>query len=161
DGGWARSEKIQEALRTVPRHRFAPEAGLATAYDGGDRAVITRRDGAGKATSSVSAAWLQADMIENLRLVAGAVVVEAGSGGYNRAIAFERRGQVLHARSFTHCGFVRDQGQHARTIPVVGFLDGELTLRFEHGTAAPTKGLEEALRGPRHEVTTGVTMGSG
>ncbi|WP_225850139.1 methyltransferase, FxLD system [Streptomyces sp. HPF1205] len=257
DGGWARSEKVQEALRTVPRHRFAPEADLATAYDGGDRAVITRRDEAGKATSSVSAAWLQADMIENLRLVPGAVVFEAGSGGYNaeliahvagptghvvtvdidpwvarrtraftteagsgrvtvveadaalgapahlvprggfdasvityncwdiapawrehlaeggrlvlpleiggytRAIAFERRGQVLHARSFTHCGFVRDQGQHARTIPAVGLLDGELTLRFEHGIAAPTKGLEEALRGPRHEVATGVTMGSG
>ncbi|MEU7028912.1 methyltransferase, FxLD system [Streptomyces sp. NPDC046275] len=255
-GGWAPSEPVQQALRTVPRHRFAPEVNLAAAYDGGDRAVVTRRDETGAAISSVSAAWLQARMIENLGLAPGAVVFEAGSGGYNaellahvagpggrvvtvdidpwvvrrarsflteagsgrvtaveadaalgapahlvprggfdgsmityncwdiapawreqlaeggrlvlpleiggytRAIAFERRGEVLHARGWTYCGFVRDQGQQARTIPVVSLLDGGLTLRFEHGTAADTTGLEQALRGPRHEVATGVTMGA-
>lgn len=253
-GGWAPSEQVQEALRTVPRHRFAPEANLATTYDGGDRAVITRRDETGTAISSVSAAWLQAEMIESLHLQPAAIVFEARSGGYNaeliahvtapdgrvvtvdidpwvvrrthrflteagsgrvtvieadaalgapahlvprggfdgsvityscwdiapawrdqlaqggrlvlpleiggytRAVTFERRGQVLEARHFTHCGFVRDQGQQARTVPVVSLLDGSLTLRFEHGTAAETADLEEALRGPRHEVATGVTM---
>ncbi|MFI0928667.1 methyltransferase, FxLD system [Streptomyces sp. NPDC021012] len=256
DGGWAPSERVQEALRAVPRHRFAPEANLLAAYNGGDRAVVTRRDEAGTAISSVSAAWLQADMIEHLGLEPGAVVFEAGSGGYNaeliahvagpggrvvtvdidpwvvrrtrqflteagsgrvtaveadaalgapahlvprggfdagmityncwdiapawreqlaeggrlvlplemggytRAVTFERHGQVLHARHFTYCGFVRDQGQQARTIPVLSLLDGGLTLRFEHGTAADTTGLEEALRGPQHEVATGVTMGA-
>ncbi|MFJ9742028.1 methyltransferase, FxLD system [Streptomyces sp. NPDC101166] len=256
DGGWARSEPVQQALRTVPRHRFAPEANLGDAYDGGDRAVITRRDETGTAISSVSAAWLQADMIEHLHLKRGAIVFEAGSGGYNaeliahvtapdggvvtvdidpwvvrrtraflteagsgrvtvveadaalgapahrvprggfdagvityscwdiapawrrqlaeggrlvlpleiggysRAVTFERRGQVLHARHFTYCGFVRDQGRQARTIPVASLLDGGLTLRFEHGAAADTTGLEEALRGPRHELATGVTMGA-
>ncbi|GHA71631.1 MULTISPECIES: methyltransferase, FxLD system [Streptomyces] len=256
DGGWAPSEPVQQALRTVPRHRFAPEANLKAAYDGGDHAVITRRDETGTALSSVSAAWLQADMIEHLHLKQGALVFEAGSGGYNaeliahvtapdgrvvtvdidpwvvrrtraflteagtgrvtaleadaalgapaplvprggfdagvityscwdiapawreqlaeggrlvlplemggysRAVTFERRGQVLHARHFTYCGFVRDQGQQARGIPVVSLLGGGLTLRFEHGTAADTAGLEEALRGPRHELTTGVTMGA-
>ncbi|MFD3470661.1 methyltransferase, FxLD system [Streptomyces sp. NPDC058682] len=256
DGGWAPSERVQEALRTVPRHRFAPEANLLAAYDGGDRAVITRRDEAGAAISSVSAAWLQADMIEHLSLEPDAVVFEAGSGGYNaeliahvtgprgrvvtvdidpwvvlrtrrflteagsgrvtaveadathgapaplvprggfdagmityncwdiapawreqlaeggrlalplemggytRAVTFERHGEVLHARHFTYCGFVRDQGQQARTIPVLSLLDGGLTLRFEHGTATDTTGLEKALRGPRHEVPTGVTMGA-
>ncbi|MEF9886873.1 methyltransferase, FxLD system [Streptomyces sp. P9-A4] len=256
DGGWAPSQRVQEALRAVPRHRFAPEVNLADAYEGGDRAFITRRDEAGAVISSVSAAWLQADMIEHLRLKPGAVVFEAGSGGYNaeliahvagsggrvvtvdidpwvvrrtrrflteagsgrvtavetdaalgapallvprggfdgsvityncwdvapawreqlaeggrlvlplemggytRAVTFERRGQVLHAAHFTYCGFVRDQGQQARAIPVVPLLDGGLTLRFEHGTAAQTAGLEEALRGPRHEVATGITMGA-
>ncbi|MDR3033120.1 MAG: methyltransferase, FxLD system [Kitasatospora sp.] len=254
DGGWAPSEAVRDALRTVPRHRFAPEADLADAYDGSDRAVITRRDETGKAISSVSAAWLQADMIESLRLRPGAIVYEAGSGGYNaeliahtagpdgrvvsvdidpwvvrrtraflteagsgrvtavqadaalgapaplvprggfdgsmityncwdispawhrqlaeggrlvlplemggytRAISFERRGEVLHARSFTYCGFVRDQGQQARPAPVVPLLDGALALRFDDGPAADTNGLEEALRGRRHEVTTSVTM---
>lgn len=81
DGGWARSEPVRDALRTVPRHRFAPEVNLAAAYDGGDRAVITRRDETGTAISSVSAAWLQADMLESLRLGPGAIVFEAGSGG--------------------------------------------------------------------------------
>ncbi|MEU4077571.1 methyltransferase, FxLD system [Streptomyces venezuelae] len=256
DGGWAPSVQVQEALRTVPRHRFAPEVNLAAAYDGGDRAVITRYDEAGTAISSVSAAWLQADMIEHLGLKPGAPVFEAGSGGYNaeliahvtgpggrvvsvdidpwvvrrtrrflteagsgrvtaveadaalgapghlvprggfdasmityncwdiapawreqlaeggrlalplemggytRAITLERRGEVLHAVHFTYCGFVRAQGQQARTIPVLSLLDGGLTLRFDHGTAADATGLEEALRGPRHEVPTGVTMDS-
>ncbi|GLX22493.1 methyltransferase, FxLD system [Streptomyces lavendulae] len=256
DGGWAPSPLVREALRTVPRHRFAPEVNLAAAYDGGDRAVITRYDEDGTAISSVSAAWLQADMIEHLGLKPGAVVFEAGSGGYNaeliahvtgpggrvvtvdidpwvvrrtrrflteagsgrvtaveadaalgapstlvprggfdasmityncwdiapawreqlaeggrlalplemggytRAVTFERHGDVLRARHFTYCGFVRDQGQQARAIPVLSLLDGRLTVRFEHGTAADTTGLDEALRGPRHEVATGVTMGA-
>ncbi|TQF08111.1 NUDIX domain-containing protein [Kitasatospora acidiphila] len=80
--GWAPSPAVQDALRTVPRHRFAPEKDLATAYDD-DLAIVTRWDGSGRATSSVSAAWLQADMIEKLRLEPGAAVLEVGSGGYN------------------------------------------------------------------------------
>ncbi|MFF2226965.1 methyltransferase, FxLD system [Streptomyces globisporus] len=252
DGGWAPSEPVRDALRSVPRHRFAPEATLADAYDGGDRAVITRRDDTGRAISSVSAAWLQADMMESLRLRPGAIVFEAGSGGYNaeliahaadgrvvsvdidrwvvrrtraflaeagsgrvtaveadaalgapahlvprggfdgsvityncwdispawrdqlaeggrlvmplemggytRAIEFERRGEVLHARRFTYCGFVRDQGEQARPTPSVPLLEGALALRFDEGPAADTQGLEEALRGRRHEIATGVTM---
>ncbi|MFD7621830.1 methyltransferase, FxLD system [Streptomyces sp. NPDC059802] len=254
-GGWAPSERVQDALRAVPRHRYAPERDLKTAYD--DLAVVTRLDGTGKPTSSVSAAWLQADMIESLQLEAGSVVHEAGSGGYNaallahvvgpngrivtgdidpyivyrtrrltteagskdvtafhgdaalgapahlvprsgfdatvitynvwdiapawreqlaeggrlvlpleiggytRAITFRRAGNVLHAERFTHCGFIRAQGEHARIIPVVDLLGGELRLRFEDGDPAPTEGLEEALRGPRHEIATGVKMGSG
>ncbi|KAF5998827.1 methyltransferase, FxLD system [Streptomyces sp. WAC00263] len=255
-GGWAPSEPVQQALRTVPRHRFAPETDLKTAYDD-DLAVVTRRNDTGQATSSVSAAWLQADVIESLCLRPGANVYEAGSGGYNaellahvispggrvvtgdidphvvrrtrrltgeagsgrvtafqgdaalgapahlvprggfdaslitynvwdiapawreqlaeggrlvlplemhgytRAIAFQRRGDVLHARKFTHCGFIRAQGEHARTTPVVDLLNGELRIRFEDNAPASTEGLEESLRGPRHEVATGVTMGPG
>ncbi|MGW0896229.1 hypothetical protein ACWD0G_04415 [Streptomyces goshikiensis] len=90
----------------------------------------------------------------------GRLVLPLEMGGYTRAVTVEWRGQVLHARNLTYCGFVRDQGQQARTIPVVSFLGGGLTLRFEHGTASDTTGLEEALRGPRHEVPTGVTMGA-
>ncbi|WP_411084768.1 methyltransferase, FxLD system [Streptomyces sp. cmx-18-6] len=255
DGGWAPAEPVRDALRTVPRHRFAPEANLAAAYDGGDRAVITRRDETGRAISSVSAAWLQADMMESLRLRPGAIVFEAGSGGYNaeliahaadgrvvsvdidpwvvrrtraflteagsgrvtaveadaalgapahlvprggfdgsvvtyncwdispswrdqlaeggrlvmplemggytRAIEFERRGEVLHARRFTYCGFVRDQGRQARPSPIVPLRDGALALCFDDGPAADTQGLEEVLRGRRHEVATGVTMRAG
>ncbi|MEU2251378.1 methyltransferase, FxLD system [Streptomyces sp. NPDC019224] len=254
EGGWAPSAAVRSALETVPRHRYAPEASLADAYDGGDRAVITRRDETGTAISSVSAAWLQADMIEQLRLDPGAIVCEAGSGGYNaeliahvtqgrvvsvdidpwvvrrtraflteagsgrvtaveadavlgaparlvprggfdatvityncwdispawveqladggrlvmplemggytRSVTFERRGEVLQACHFTYCGFVRDQGQQARTAPVVHLLDGALSLRFDEGVPAGAHGLEEALRGSRHEIATGITMGA-
>ncbi|MFD3662764.1 hypothetical protein ACFWVF_19540 [Streptomyces sp. NPDC058659] len=55
---------------------------MRSAYDD-DLAVVTRRNEAGRATSSVSAAWLQADMIEGLGLKPGALVWEAGSGGNN------------------------------------------------------------------------------
>lgn len=73
--GWAPSEPVQKALRTVSRHRFTPETNLRTAYDD-DLAVVTRRDETGRAISSVSASWLQADMIESLRLTPGARVYE-------------------------------------------------------------------------------------
>ncbi|MDH6143520.1 protein-L-isoaspartate(D-aspartate) O-methyltransferase [Kitasatospora sp. GP30] len=254
--GWAPSAPVQSALCTVPRHRFAPEKDLATAYDD-EQVVVTRWDESGRATSSVSAAWLQADMIEKLRLEPGAGVLEVGSGGYNaeliahvvgeggrvvtvdidpyvvhrtrrfpaeagsgrvlalqgdgalgaparhvprggfdgcvithnvwdiapawrqqltegatlvvpmevhgytRAIAFERRGDVLHATGWTYCGFVRDLGQNGHTTPVVDLAGGELRLRFEDGPVGDTAGLEEALRGPRHEVRTGVTVAGG
>lgn len=255
--GWAVSAPVRDALRTVPRHRFAPEKDLKTAYDAGDVAIVTCRDEAGRATSSVSAAWLQADMIEGLGLEPGSVVWEAGSGGYNaellahvvgpggrvvtsdidefvvrrarrftteagsgrvtvvhgdaahgapallvprggfdaivityncrdvapawkdqlaeggrlvlplelggytRAITFQRAGDVLVAEKFTHCGFVRAQGAHARAAAVADLLDGQLQLRFEDGPAGSAEGLEEALRGRRHEISTGVTMGPG
>ncbi|MFE8910932.1 NUDIX domain-containing protein [Streptomyces globisporus] len=81
-GGWAPSPRVQAALRAVPRHRFLPEASLETAYDD-DLAVVTVRESPQTALSSVSAPWLQADMIEQLRLEPGMTVLEVGSGGYN------------------------------------------------------------------------------
>ncbi|MGW2404099.1 methyltransferase, FxLD system [Streptomyces sp. NPDC001739] len=251
-GGWAPSAAVQSALRTVPRHRFTPESPLQTAYDDA-LAVVTRREESGTAVSSVSAPWLQADMIEKLRLEPGMTVFEAGSGGYNaeliahvvapagrvvtvdldpyivrrarrftaeagseqvtvllgdgsqgaprhvppggfsgsmithncwdiapawreqlaegrylvlplemhgytRAIALQRHGDVLHARDWTFCGFVRDRGATARTTPTTELAGGELQLRYEDGTPPDATGLEDALRGPRHELPTGVTV---
>lgn len=251
-GGWAPSKEVQEALRTVQRHRFTPESPLTTAYDD-NLAVITRRDEDGHATSSVSAAWLQADMLESLHLEEGTTVCEVGSGGYNaellahvvgpgghvvsidvdpyvvkrtrrftaeagsgrvtavlgdgglgapghlpdggfdgciithncwdiapawreqlaegrylvlpleihgytRAITLQKHGDVLHARKFTFCGFVRDLGTGSRTTPVADLRGGELQLRFEDGEPADVSGIEDALRGTRHELPTGVTV---
>ncbi|WP_019070745.1 methyltransferase, FxLD system [Streptomyces hokutonensis] len=251
-GGWAPSNAVRAALRAVPRHRFTPESPLATAYDD-DLAVVTRRDDEEQATSSVSAAWLQADMIESLRLEPGMTVCEVGSGGYNaellahvvggggrvvsvdidpyvvartrrftaeagsgrvtallgdghlgapghvpaagfdgcvithncwdiapswreqlaqgrylvvpleihgytRAITLQKHGDVLHARGFTFCGFVRDLGSASRTTPVADLRGGELQLRFEDGEPADVSGIEDALHGARHELPTGVTV---
>ncbi|AOP49065.1 methyltransferase, FxLD system [Streptomyces lydicus] len=251
-GGWAPSAAVEGGLRTVPRHRFTPESPLRLAYDDA-LAVVTSRDGSGTAVSSVSAPWLQADMIEKLRLERGMTVFEAGSGGYNaelmahvvgpagrvvtvdvdpyvvrrtrrftaeagrgqvtvllgdgsrgapgymprggfdgslityncwdiapawreqlaegrylvlpleihgytRAIALQRHEDVLHARDWTYCGFVRDRGAAARSTPVIDLAGGELQLCHEDGTPPDPAGLEEALRGPRHEVPTGVTV---
>ncbi|WP_018528717.1 MULTISPECIES: methyltransferase, FxLD system [unclassified Streptomyces] len=81
-GGWAPSLPVQQALRTVPRHRYTPESTLRTAYHS-DLAVVTEHNHRAEPTSSVSAAWLQADMAEHLRLAEGMTVFEGGSGGYN------------------------------------------------------------------------------
>ncbi|MFJ2111927.1 methyltransferase, FxLD system [Streptomyces sp. NPDC087850] len=251
--GWAPSARVREALYEVARHRYAPEQDLKTAYHD-NLCISTRRDEAGRSTSSVSAAWLHTDMVESLHLPEGGHAYEAGSGGcnaallsyvvgptgsvvtgdidpyvvrrtqrftaeagsgqvtaflgdaafgaparlvprggfdgsiitysvwdiapawreqladgrylvlplemhgYTRAVSFQRDGDVLHARKFTHCGFVHAQGEHTRTAPVVDLLDGELQLRFEDGAPLPADGLEDALRGPRHEVGTGLVV---
>ncbi|WP_406840750.1 methyltransferase, FxLD system [Streptomyces sp. AHU1] len=250
--GWAPSPQVQAALREVPRHRFVPETRLETAYHD-DLAVVTVRESAQTALSSVSAAWLQADMIEQLRLEPGMTVLEVGSGGYNaellahvlgergrvvtvdvdpyvvhrtrrlcaeagsgrvtavlgdgalgapdhvpaqgfdgmvithnawdvapawreqlaegarlvvplemggytRSLTLVRRGDVLHCEHWTYCGFVRDRGAAAHTAPAVRLADGDVTVRWEDGTPGDTAGLDEALRGPRHERSTGLVV---
>ncbi|MET8114808.1 methyltransferase, FxLD system [Streptomyces prasinus] len=250
--GWAPSPRVRAALREVPRHRFVPEAPLETAYHD-DLAVVTVRESPTTALSSVSAAWLQADMIEQLRPKQGATVLEVGSGGYNaellahvlgprgrvvtvdidpyvvhrtrrlcaeagsgrvtavlgdgalgapahvpaggfdgvlithnacdiapawreqlaegarlvvplemgghtRSLTLVRRGDVLYTENWTYCGFVRDRGAAARTAPAVRLADGEVTVRWEDGVPGDTAGLEEALRGPRYELATGLVV---
>ncbi|MFI1621126.1 methyltransferase, FxLD system [Streptomyces lydicus] len=250
--GWAPSPRVQAALREVPRHRFVPETRLETAYHD-DLAVVTVRESPQTALSSVSAAWLQADMIEQLRLEPGMTVLEVGSGGYNaellahvlgergrvvtvdvdpyvvhrtqrlcaeagsgqvtadlgdgglgapghvpangfdgivithnasdiapawreqlaeearlvvplemggytRSLTLVRRGDVLHCEHWTYCGFVRDRGAAARTAPAVRLADGQVRVRWEDGTPGDTAGLDEALRGPRHERSTDLVV---
>ncbi|WP_319767963.1 methyltransferase, FxLD system [Streptomyces europaeiscabiei] len=250
--GWAPSPRVQAALREVPRHRFVPETRLETAYHD-DLAVVTVRESPQTALSSVSAAWLQADMIEQLRLEPGMTVLEVGSGGYNaellahvlgergrvvtvdvdpyvvhrtqrlgaeagsgrvtavlgdgrlgapshipangfdgivithnasdiapawreqlaegarlvvplemggytRSLTLVRRGDALHCEHWTYCGFVRDRGAAARTAPAVRLADGKVTVRWEDGTPSDTTGLDKALRGPRHEHSTGLVV---
>lgn len=250
--GWAPSPRVQAALREVPRHRFVPETRLETAYRD-DLAVVTVRESPQRALSSVSAAWLQADMIEQLHLEPGMNVLEVGSGGYNaellahvlgergrvvtvdidpyvvhrtkrlcaeagsgrvtavlgdgalgapeyvpaggfdgivithnasdivpawreqlaegarlvvplemggytRSLTLVRRGDVLHCEHWTYCGFVRDRGAAARTAPFHPLADGEVAVRWEDGEPADITGLDEALRGPRYEHSTGLLV---
>ncbi|WP_406351065.1 methyltransferase, FxLD system [Streptomyces sp. NBC_01635] len=250
--GWAPSARVQAALHEVPRHRFVPEAPLETAYHD-DLAVVTVRESPETAVSSVSATWLQADMVEQLRLERGMTVLEVGSGGYNaellahvlgergrvvtvdvdpyvvhrtqrlcaeagsgritavlgdgglgaphhvpacgfdgvvithnaydiapawreqlaegarlvvplemggytRSLTLVQHGDVLHTENWTYCGFVRDRGAAARTAPAARLADGAVTVRWEDGAPGDVTGLEEALRGPRHELPTGLIV---
>ncbi|WP_319019117.1 methyltransferase, FxLD system [Microbispora sitophila] len=86
--GSIRSPEVAAAFTKVPRERFAPEAPLDAAYSARD-VVVTKRDPDGRATSSISAPWLQAEMLEAARLTRGARVLEIGSGGYNAALIAE------------------------------------------------------------------------
>ncbi|MFF4344931.1 methyltransferase, FxLD system [Kitasatospora sp. NPDC001540] len=87
--------EVLVALRTVERHRFLPEAGLDVAY-APDRAYVTRRGAHGQATSSVSAADMQALMLDQAAVTPGARVLEIGSGGCNAAYLAHLAGPSGH-----------------------------------------------------------------
>lgn len=85
---------VERALRTVPRDKFVPEVTLEEAY--ADTAVVTKRREDGKGISSVSAPNMITDMLlqaRGTRGLAGAHVLEIGSGGYNAALMRELVGE--------------------------------------------------------------------
>lgn len=87
--GMITSSVVELALRTVPRHLFVPEGTpLEVAYNADD-SVATKRDQDGVIVSSISAPFIQAQMIEQARLGPGMSVLEIGSGGYNAALLAE------------------------------------------------------------------------
>ncbi|MFB6517666.1 methyltransferase, FxLD system [Streptomyces sp. NPDC056401] len=86
------------------------------------------------------------------------LVVPLEMGGYTRSLALVRRGDVLHCEHWTYCGFVGDRGAAARTAPSIALADGEVTVRWEDGEPGDPTGLEQALRGPRHELGTGLVV---
>lgn len=87
--GMITSPSVEAAFRAVPRHLFVPAGTpLEEVYDL-DRSVVTKRDERGVHQSSVSAAYIQARMIEQAGVHAGMRVLEVGSGGYNAALLAE------------------------------------------------------------------------
>lgn len=86
--GIIRSEQVEAAFRTVPRHAFAPEATPEKAYDPHD-IVATKKNDRGVIISSVSAPSVQAMMLEQAEVQAGMRLGEVGSGGYNAALMAE------------------------------------------------------------------------
>ncbi|MEU4819904.1 methyltransferase, FxLD system [Micromonospora aurantiaca] len=82
------SPAVEAAFRRVPRHLFTP-SGVSVEAAYADDVVVTRRGPDGKATSSISAPWLQAAMLHAAHLQPGARVLEVGSGGYNAALIAE------------------------------------------------------------------------
>ncbi|MGH3694948.1 MAG: methyltransferase domain-containing protein [Pseudonocardiaceae bacterium] len=79
--------EVGAALRTVPRHLFAPGVPLEKAY--ADDSIITKRNERGNSLSSVSAPTIIAMMLGQLQVRAGHRVLEIGSGGYNAALLRE------------------------------------------------------------------------
>ncbi|MBG0825678.1 methyltransferase, FxLD system [Planomonospora sp. ID91781] len=81
-------QEVAAAFAAVPRHLFAPEATLEEAYDP-EQVICTKWNPQGRAISSVSAAQIQARMIEQAGIRPGMRVLEIGSGGYNAAVLAE------------------------------------------------------------------------
>jgi protein-L-isoaspartate(D-aspartate) O-methyltransferase len=84
-GGWARSSRVADAMRTVPRHLFVPHAPIEEAYD--EQAVITKRGPDGAALSCASVPSIVAMMLDKLDVRPGDRLLEIGAGtGYNAAL---------------------------------------------------------------------------
>jgi protein-L-isoaspartate(D-aspartate) O-methyltransferase len=82
------SDAVAAAFSVVPRHLFAPDEPLEAVYDS-NTPLVTKTGPDGKAMSSLSAAHIQAVMLEQAGITAGMRVLEIGSGGYNAALIAE------------------------------------------------------------------------
>ncbi|MFF2779492.1 methyltransferase, FxLD system [Streptomyces sp. NPDC058052] len=82
------SSSVEAAFTAVPRHQFAPEATLEAAYDL-HGILPVKKDEHGLDMSVISAAHLQAVMLEQAGVEPGMRVLEIGSGGYNAALVQE------------------------------------------------------------------------
>ncbi|WIV57856.1 methyltransferase, FxLD system [Amycolatopsis nalaikhensis] len=91
--GVIRSDRVATAVGTVPRHLFAPGEPLERAY-AAKTILQTKRDERGVAISMISAADIQAMMLEQAQLEPGMRVLEIGSGGYNAALIAELVGET-------------------------------------------------------------------
>lgn len=112
-----RSAAVEHAFRTVPRHAFAPEIPLPAAY--ANDIVPTRHSHDGRVTSSISAPWLQAEMLEAARIRAGHRVLEIGSGGYNAALLAQLVGPTGHITTLDIDPAVTDRAR--RFLPQAGY----------------------------------------
>lgn len=82
------SEAVAAAFSVVPRHLFATGEPLEAVYDS-NTPLVTKSGPDGTALSSVSAAHIQAAMLEQAEIEPGMRVLEIGSGGYNAALIAE------------------------------------------------------------------------
>lgn len=101
------SEPVARARATVPRHLFTPGEPLETAYAPHNTPIV-KRDDNGLTLSSVSAAHLQAVMLEQAEIEPGMRICEVGSGGYNAAL-------VRHEAPPFSCGDERSPPSSCRS----------------------------------------------
>ncbi|WP_241193821.1 methyltransferase, FxLD system, partial [Streptomyces sp. ADI98-12] len=83
--GCVRTPRVEEAIRTVPRHLFLPNAPLVKAY--GNAPVDTKFDGSGRSISCASQPDIVAMVLEQLDVQPGQKILELGAGtGFNAGV---------------------------------------------------------------------------
>ncbi|WP_233221160.1 methyltransferase, FxLD system [Streptomyces carminius] len=116
--GAIRTEAVEKAIRAVGRHLFMPEETPEKAY-AAEHALITKRDENGVSLSSVSAARIQAFMLEQADIRPGTRVLEIGSGGYNAALIAELVGPGGEVTTIDIDPDVIDRAK--KLLPVAGY----------------------------------------
>jgi protein-L-isoaspartate(D-aspartate) O-methyltransferase len=87
--GMITAPAVESAFRRVPRATFTPMGTPLEVVYNADDAVTTKKNEYGVVISSVSAPFIQAQMIEQAEIESGMSVLEVGSGGYNAALLAE------------------------------------------------------------------------
>ncbi|MDT0445712.1 methyltransferase, FxLD system [Streptomyces johnsoniae] len=106
------SDRVEQAMRDVPRHRFVPAADLEDAY--ADQAVITKRAEDGTALSCASVPSVVAMMLQQLDVHPGRRILEIGAGtGYNAALLAHLTGEDGHVATVDIDPEVTDQATKA------------------------------------------------
>nr|WP_242606528.1 methyltransferase domain-containing protein [Protofrankia symbiont of Coriaria ruscifolia] len=141
------SKEIESAVRTVPRHLFAPDVPLEDAY--ANDIVPTKRDEHGITISSISAPWLQAAMLGQADIRPGMRCLEIGSGGYNAALMAELVGSAGEITTVDIDPYVTDRAR--RCLASAGYYD-----RINVVDADAENGVAEHAPYDRIIVTVGV-----
>src|SRR3989441_3925462 len=134
-----RDGNVLEAMRTVPRHLFVPEALQGRAY--GDHALPI------SANQTISQPYIVARMTELLELEQGSRVLEIGAGsGYQTAVLAKIAGQVYSIERIAD--LAREAQARIRQLGIynatVKCFDGTLGW----ATHAPYDGILVAAGGP-------------
>ncbi|MER5780211.1 methyltransferase, FxLD system [Streptomyces mobaraensis] len=127
-----RSDAVEAAFRTVPREAFIPGEPLEDVY-AAEKAIVTKVDRDGTKVSSVSAARIQAFMLEQAGLRPGMRVLEVGSGGLNAAYLAEMVGPDGEVTTIDIDPEITDRAR--RLLASAGYGDRVtiLTADAEHG----------------------------
>ncbi|MFK3984451.1 methyltransferase, FxLD system [Micromonospora sp. NPDC050397] len=141
--GMITSPAVEAAIRAVAREGFMPaETPLEIAY-GVDNSVVTKRDAHGVPISSVSAAYIQARMLEQAELRPGMTVLEIGSGGLNAAYIAEIVGPDGHVVSVDIDAEVIDRA--ATLLDDAGYAKRVRVLVADAGHGVPDGGPFDAI----------------
>lgn len=113
DAGRLHSAGVEQALRTVPRHLFVPEASIEDAY--ANKAITTKPGGAGgRPASCASVPTVVAMMLGQLDVQPGNRILEIGAGtGYDAALLAELAGDTGEVSTIDIHPDVTERAQHA------------------------------------------------
>lgn len=126
---------LEAAFRAVPRAKFTPpDTPLDVVYNADD-SVTTKTDEYGVAVSTVSAPFIQAQMIEQAEIARGMSVLEVGSGGYNAALLAEVAGPDARVVTMDIDQDVTDRASAALAVAGYGERIRVVLGDAEHGVS--------------------------